>query len=63
MIIRRIERRKIFQSGYDRENFITQLSELIPESKIDCYEWGLDPITVFSVFIKTMGQADSAGHK
>ena len=34
-----IERRKIFRSDYDRENFITRLAELIPESKIDCYAW------------------------
>ena len=41
VIIRGIERRKKFQSDYDRENFITRLSELIPESKIDCYDWAL----------------------
>jgi len=41
VIIRGIERRKIFQSDYDRENFITRLSKLIPESKIDCYAWAL----------------------
>jgi len=41
VIIRGIERRKIFRSDYDRQNFITRLVELIPESKIDCYAWAL----------------------
>ena len=41
VIIRGIERRKIFQSDYDRENFIVRLSGLITESKIDCYAWAL----------------------
>jgi len=41
VIIRGIERRKMFQSNDDRENFITRLSELIPESKIDCHAWAL----------------------
>ncbi len=41
VIIRGIERRKIFRSDYDRQNFITRLAELIPESKVDCYAWAL----------------------
>jgi hypothetical protein len=32
VIIRGFERRKIFRSDYDRENFITRLAELIPIS-------------------------------
>ncbi len=32
VIIRGIERRKIFRSDYDRENLITRLSELILSS-------------------------------
>jgi len=43
VIIRGIERRKIFRSDYDRENFITRLSELIPETKTDCFAWALLP--------------------
>jgi REP element-mobilizing transposase RayT len=39
VIIRGIERWKIFRSNYDRENFITRLMELIPESQIDCFAW------------------------
>jgi putative transposase len=41
VIIRRIERRKIFQSDDDHKNFITRLSKLISESKIDYYAWVL----------------------
>ncbi len=41
VIIRGIERRKIFRSDYDRENFITRLAELIPECQIDCFAWSL----------------------
>jgi REP element-mobilizing transposase RayT len=41
VIIRGIERRKIFRSDYGRQNFTTRLVELIPESKIDCYAWAL----------------------
>jgi hypothetical protein len=39
VIIRGIERWKIFRSDYDRENFMTRLAELIPESQIDCFAW------------------------
>lgn len=41
VIIRGIERRKIFRSDYDRKNFLTRLSELIPETKTDCFAWAL----------------------
>ena len=34
---------KKFQSDDDRKKFITQLSELIPESKLDCYAWAFLP--------------------
>ncbi len=41
VIIRGIERWKIFRSDYDRENFVTRLLELIPESKNNCFAWAL----------------------
>jgi putative transposase len=60
VIIRGIERRKIFRSDLDRANFLNRLSELIPETKTDCFAWalmsnhahlllrtGLVPISVF----------------
>ena len=39
VMIRGIERRKIFNDGKDRENFIERLSTLLPETKTQCYAW------------------------
>jgi len=41
VIVRGIERRKIFRSDYDRHNFINRLSELIPGTATDCFAWAL----------------------
>jgi len=41
VIIRGIERRKIFRSDYDRANFVKRLAELIPETHTDCFAWAL----------------------
>jgi putative transposase len=43
VIIRGIERRKIFRDNKDRENFIDRLSTLIPETKTQCYAWAFMP--------------------
>ena len=43
VIVRGIERRKIFRSDYDRENFLNRLSVLIPETRTDCLAWSLIP--------------------
>ena len=43
IIIRGIERRKIFRSDYDRKNFVSRLSKLIPETQTDCFAWELIP--------------------
>jgi putative transposase len=43
VIIRGIERRKIFRDNEDRENFIDRLSTLIPETKTQCYAWAFMP--------------------
>ena len=39
VMIRGIERRKIFKDNKDRENFIERLSVLLPETKTQCYAW------------------------
>ncbi len=39
VMIRGIERRKIFRDNEDRENFIDRLSTLLPETKTQCYAW------------------------
>ncbi len=43
IIIRGIERRKIYKDDKDRENFIERLSKLLPETKTTCYAWALMP--------------------
>ena len=39
VMIRGIERRKIFKDDKDRENLIERLSILLPETKTQCYAW------------------------
>jgi len=39
VMIRGIERRKIFNDDKDRENFIERLSTLLPETRTQCYAW------------------------
>ncbi|MBW1822043.1 MAG: transposase [Deltaproteobacteria bacterium] len=39
IMIRGMERRKIFNDGKDRENLIERLSVLLPETKTQCYAW------------------------
>jgi REP element-mobilizing transposase RayT len=41
VIIRGIERRKIFRSDYDRADFVKRLAKLIPETQTDCFAWAL----------------------
>ena len=39
VMIRGIERRKIFRNDGDREDFIERLSDLLPETRTQCYAW------------------------
>ena len=41
VIIRRIERKKIFREKTDRGNFIGRLARLVSETHTCCYAWGL----------------------
>ncbi len=43
VIIRGIERSKIFRSNYDRANFLNRLAELFPETHTDCFAWAFIP--------------------
>ncbi len=43
VMIRGIERRKIFFDDQDRENLIERLSFLLPETKTQCHAWALMP--------------------
>ncbi len=39
IVIRGIERRKIFRDDKDKDNFIDRLSILLPETQTACYAW------------------------
>ena len=41
IIIRGIERRKIFRDDQDKDNLTVRLSILLPETKTSCYAWAL----------------------
>jgi len=41
IIIRGIERRKIFRNDEDKDNFIDRLSNLLPQTQTACYAWVL----------------------
>jgi REP element-mobilizing transposase RayT len=43
IIIRGIERRKIFRDSKDRDNFIDRLSDLLPATQTTCYAWAFIP--------------------
>jgi REP element-mobilizing transposase RayT len=43
VMIRGIERRKIFRDDKDRDHFLERLSALAPETKTLCYAWALMP--------------------
>ncbi|HPJ67596.1 MAG TPA: transposase [Desulfobacteraceae bacterium] len=43
VMIRGIERRKIFNDNEDRDNFIERMSKLLPETKTQCYAWSFLP--------------------
>ena len=43
IIIRGIERRKIFRDNKDRDDFIDRLSDLLPATQTACYAWAFIP--------------------
>jgi putative transposase len=43
IIIRGIERRKIFRDNKDRDDMINRLSELLPATSTACYAWAFLP--------------------
>ncbi len=50
IMIRGIERRRIFNDDKDRENFIDRLSILLPETGTTCYAWALMPNHAHFIF-------------
>jgi len=59
IMIRGIERRKIFNDDKDRENFIERLSVLPPETKTQCRAWSFLPNHAH--FLLKSGAADWSG--
>jgi REP element-mobilizing transposase RayT len=43
IMIRGIERRKIFRDNKDREEFINRLEKLLSETQMTCYAWAFIP--------------------
>jgi REP element-mobilizing transposase RayT len=43
IIVRGIERRRIFLNGQDRDNFIERLGDIVTETKTFCFAWALLP--------------------
>jgi REP element-mobilizing transposase RayT len=43
IIVRGIERKRIFIDDDDRDNFVTRLTSILPESSTRCYAWALIP--------------------
>jgi len=43
IIVRGIERRKIFYDDDDRDNFLVRLGAVISETGTPCYAWALIP--------------------
>jgi putative transposase len=41
VIIRGIERRKIFRSDYDRKNFLNRMPVLVSETSTNCFAWAM----------------------
>jgi hypothetical protein len=43
IIVRGIERRKIFWDDEDRDSFLKRLGQVLPETQTDCFAWALIP--------------------
>jgi len=43
IMVRGIERSKVFRSDADRDHFLERLGEILQETKTICYAWALIP--------------------
>jgi len=43
VMIRGIERRRIFRDNQDRDNLLNRIEALLPETQTACYAWALIP--------------------
>jgi len=58
LIIRGIERKRIFRDDQDRDNFLSRLGQILAESKTACYAWAFLPNHAH--FLLRTGQAPLA---
>ena len=58
IIVRGIERRRIFSDDQDRDNFIKRLGDIVTETKTFCFAWALIP-NHFHILLRT-GQTSLA---
>ena len=54
LIIRWIERKRIFRDDQDRNNFLERLGKILLESKSPCYAWGRGRSSDYSVIKQNM---------
>jgi REP element-mobilizing transposase RayT len=52
IIVRGIERRKIFKDNAERQSFIERLGDILSDSQTPCYAWALIP-NHFHLLLKT----------
>jgi len=43
IIVRGIDRQKLFKNDEDRNNFLSRFGVILTETKTDCYAWALIP--------------------
>jgi hypothetical protein len=58
--IREIERRAIFRSDKDREDFLDRIGSLLPETGTVCYAWAVIELGGISELAKALGMKPSA---
>jgi putative transposase len=51
LMIRGIERRKIFWNNRDRSDFLDRLADLLPETETSCYAWAFLPNHAHFLFL------------
>ena len=54
IIVRGIERRRIFEADADRNNFLCRLGDILTETETACYAWALIP-NHFHLLLKKNG--------
>ena len=62
IIVRGIERRRIFSDDQDRDNFVERLGNIVTETQTFCFAWALIPNHAHSKCRRLVsGQSDAPG--